>query len=272
MRPMIAADMPSPRLRCPMTRRRPRARGRRHPRRRLGRPARVVRVRRRPPGVPRRRRRGPDGGPSSGPASRRSTARSAGSGRSGSPRRIARQGLGRRLTEATIDAAEDAGCRTLVLVATDAGRPLYERLGFEVQTWYRTMEAPGWRRRRAASRRVHGSAPSSRTTSPRWSRSTGRRPARTGRHVLDGVRHARRRPGSSTDAGRRAARASSIRAPWGGGATIAPDAGRRAGHRSTPGATATRPTGRGPLRDPRRQRGGSPARGAAGPRRGAPRG
>lgn len=54
-----------------------------------------------------------------------------------------RQGLGRALTEATIDAAEVAGCRTLVLVATDAGRPLYERLGFSVQTWYLTVEAPG---------------------------------------------------------------------------------------------------------------------------------
>lgn len=52
-------------------------------------------------------------------------------------------GLGRALTAATIDAAETAGCRTLVLVATDRGRPLYEGLGFEVQTWYRTMEAPG---------------------------------------------------------------------------------------------------------------------------------
>jgi GNAT superfamily N-acetyltransferase len=54
-----------------------------------------------------------------------------------------RLGLGRALTRWTMDAAESSGCRTLVLVATDRGRPLYERLGFEVQTWYRTMEAPG---------------------------------------------------------------------------------------------------------------------------------
>jgi GNAT superfamily N-acetyltransferase len=54
-----------------------------------------------------------------------------------------RGGLGRALTQAVIDTADADGARTLVLVATDRGRPLYERLGFEVQTWYRTFEAPG---------------------------------------------------------------------------------------------------------------------------------
>jgi GNAT superfamily N-acetyltransferase len=54
-----------------------------------------------------------------------------------------RGGVGRALTAAVVDEADAAGCRTLVLVATDAGRPLYEGLGFSVQTWYVTVEAPG---------------------------------------------------------------------------------------------------------------------------------
>jgi GNAT superfamily N-acetyltransferase len=44
-----------------------------------------------------------------------------------------REGLGEALTRTVIDDLESRGCRTLKLMATDAGRPLYERLGFEVQ-------------------------------------------------------------------------------------------------------------------------------------------
>ena len=52
-------------------------------------------------------------------------------------------GLGMALTQTTVDAAEAEGCRTLLLVATDAGRRLYEKIGFEVHTTYRILEAPG---------------------------------------------------------------------------------------------------------------------------------
>ena len=54
-----------------------------------------------------------------------------------------RQGLGRAITQSIIDRLESAGARTLVLVATADGRRLYEKMGFEVQTRYRILEAPG---------------------------------------------------------------------------------------------------------------------------------
>lgn len=52
-------------------------------------------------------------------------------------------GIGKTLTLAVVEALEAAGCRTLVLVATDVGRPLYERLGFTEQTHYRILELDG---------------------------------------------------------------------------------------------------------------------------------
>ena len=53
------------------------------------------------------------------------------------------RGLGRAITQAIIDRLDAAGCATLVLVATSEGRRLYERMGFEVETRYRILEAPG---------------------------------------------------------------------------------------------------------------------------------
>jgi len=41
-------------------------------------------------------------------------------------------GLGRAVTRAVIDELEARGCRTLVLIATSMGRPVYEREGFVV--------------------------------------------------------------------------------------------------------------------------------------------
>jgi len=52
------------------------------------------------------------------------------------------RGLGRAITEAVIDELEGSGCRTLVLVATDAGRRVYERLGFEILTHDHALVAP----------------------------------------------------------------------------------------------------------------------------------
>ena len=128
------------------------------------------------------------------------------------------RGLGRALTEAPIEAAQAAGCRTLLLVATERGRPLYEQLGFEVQTWYRTMEAPGL-------------APGAVAPDPRI------RPFRSGDLAamgrLDGAATGEDRSQQlatlATPSGTQVladdadeAQAFLLRAPWGGGATVAP--------------------------------------------------
>jgi GNAT superfamily N-acetyltransferase len=49
---------------------------------------------------------------------------------------LRRRGIGRALTEAACAILEGAGCRSLVLVATDMGRPLYERMGFVERSRY----------------------------------------------------------------------------------------------------------------------------------------
>jgi GNAT superfamily N-acetyltransferase len=132
-------------------------------------------------------------------------------------------GLGRALTEAPIDAAEAAGCRTLVLVATTLGRPLYERLGFEVQTWYRTMEAPG-----LGGSAVTGGAVAGDRRVRAW------RPADLGAMAaLDAAVTGEDRGHllgafATADSTRVVTgpddvpRGFVVRAPWGGGATIAP--------------------------------------------------
>jgi GNAT superfamily N-acetyltransferase len=53
------------------------------------------------------------------------------------------RGLGRAITQEIIDRLESAGCRSLVLVATAEGRRLYERMGFEVHSRYHVLQASG---------------------------------------------------------------------------------------------------------------------------------
>jgi GNAT superfamily N-acetyltransferase len=52
-------------------------------------------------------------------------------------------GLGGALTQSTMAAIAAAGCTTQIRVATDLGRPVYERLGFETRTFYQVFEREG---------------------------------------------------------------------------------------------------------------------------------
>jgi len=134
-----------------------------------------------------------------------------------------RRGLGAALTTAVVETLEAAGCRTLVLVATELGRPMYERMGFEMQTTYRTIEAPGLA--------YDGARPVDGASGTIGAFRTDDLDALAG---LDAVvtgedrRHlfaAFASPESARclvgdDGG---VRGFVVRAPWGGGATIAPD-------------------------------------------------
>jgi predicted N-acetyltransferase YhbS len=132
---------------------------------------------------------------------------------------VRRRGLGLALTQAAIDAAEAAGCRTLVLVATAAGRPMYERLGFTVQAWYRIVEAPRpGPEAGPPDPRIRPFRPEDLPAMAELDRAaTGEDRA----HLLAAF---------STAASARClvgpsgtVRGFVVRAPWGGGATIAPD-------------------------------------------------
>lgn len=134
-----------------------------------------------------------------------------------------RLGLGQTLTRAVMDAAEAAGCRTQVLVATSAGRPLYERLGFEVTSWYLTMEAPGRGGTvvTPGTERVREARPGD--DLPAMAdldrAATGEDRAHLLRAFVTGA--STRVVVEPTEAAR--VRGFMVRPPWGGGATIAPD-------------------------------------------------
>ncbi len=128
-----------------------------------------------------------------------------------------RRGLGRALTVATIDAAEAAGCHTFVLVATKFGQPLYEGLGFEVQTWYRIMEAPGLADGQPASRARRYRPSDLASMCALDAAATGEDRG----HLL--ARFAAPHTTLCVDRADGTLGAFVVRAPWGGGATIAPD-------------------------------------------------
>jgi GNAT superfamily N-acetyltransferase len=131
------------------------------------------------------------------------------------------QGIGRAITQSIIDRLEAGGARTLVLVATADGRRLYSTMGFEVQTRYRILEAPGLGSgdpsvAAAGDGGVRPFAPADLDAIAALDR------AGTGedrRHILarfattDSAR-VLRAPGGTVDA-------FVVRAPWGGGATVA---------------------------------------------------
>jgi GNAT superfamily N-acetyltransferase len=52
------------------------------------------------------------------------------------------RGLGTTLTTAVMDVLEAAGCRSMVLLASPFGRPVYDRLGFAAEMEYRLLVAP----------------------------------------------------------------------------------------------------------------------------------
>lgn len=126
-------------------------------------------------------------------------------------------GIGMALTQTVVDALDAAGCRTLVLVATEQGRPMYERIGFEVQTMYRTLEAPGLPEDGPVDDRIRRFVRGDLDAMAALDR------AATGedrRHLLEAF--------ATRESARCLVRADGslggfvVRAPWGGGATVAP--------------------------------------------------
>jgi GNAT superfamily N-acetyltransferase len=52
------------------------------------------------------------------------------------------RGLGQEISEAVCERLEAAGCRTIVLMASDLGHPVYLKIGFRVDAWWEIWEAP----------------------------------------------------------------------------------------------------------------------------------
>jgi ribosomal protein S18 acetylase RimI-like enzyme len=53
------------------------------------------------------------------------------------------RGFGRRMTEDLIARMHAAGCQSISLESTAAGKPLYEKLGFRIHSWYIELDPVG---------------------------------------------------------------------------------------------------------------------------------
>jgi GNAT superfamily N-acetyltransferase len=54
---------------------------------------------------------------------------------------LRRHGYGRTMTEAVCDRLDTAGCTTQALIASEYGKPVYEKMGFRIDGWYQILEA-----------------------------------------------------------------------------------------------------------------------------------
>ncbi len=121
-------------------------------------------------------------------------------------------GVGSALTRAVMDALEGRGCRSLVLVATEMGRPLYEKLGFEVETDYHGFAGSG------SISEIEGFRPVSSEDFPAILRLDRRVTGEDRSRLLAGMS-----PGWMLAGEEGELRAYHLRSPWGGGPAIASD-------------------------------------------------
>ncbi len=137
------------------------------------------------------------------------------------------RGLGRDLTAWVIDRLTEAGCTSLVLVATDLGRPLYERFGFAIQTRYRMFEGPeggvaalppAAAERDPAKRRIRDAVPADLDAMIALD-------ADASGEDRSGLLRGLTRPGTGrvVVGGDGIVRGFLVRPPWRGGVTVAPD-------------------------------------------------